>query len=162
MDGVFFITATFDFVAILIVLGMCMLPGNVGEKDDFGTGLFIGMGGCIIAGAVFELISRNNISWLMRRFLICAMKENTAHLPLNFVRILKPSEACRRSGKTKNASPPRERLLTIRRMFLWPGRRPRMPLSKATEKLLFCGLPISVTGHTDREQKRQKTKAGLS
>ena len=35
-----------------------MLPGNVGEKDDFGTGLFIGMGGCIIAGAVFELISR--------------------------------------------------------------------------------------------------------
>ncbi len=55
-DSQFFITSTFDIAAVLILLGICMTPGNAGKRDDTGTGLFIGMGICIIIGAVLDIM----------------------------------------------------------------------------------------------------------
>lgn len=59
--GAFSVSLTFDIVAIFIILGMCMMPKNSGEKDDTGTKLFTGMGICIIAGAVLDIISRSHL-----------------------------------------------------------------------------------------------------
>ena len=58
IDSTFFVTETFDIVAILILLGMCMTPKSAGEKEGLGTKLFVGMGVSIIAGAVLDLFSR--------------------------------------------------------------------------------------------------------
>ena len=52
-----FVTLTFDLVAILIILGLCMTPKNPDEKNNSGTRIFMGMGICVIAGAVLDIIS---------------------------------------------------------------------------------------------------------
>ena len=57
--GDFSVSLTFDIVAVFIILGMCMMPKYSGEKDDTGTKLFTGMGICIIAGAVLDIIVRS-------------------------------------------------------------------------------------------------------
>lgn len=57
----FLVSITFDLVAILIILGLCMIPGKSGEKNDSGAKIFTGMGSCVIAGAVLDIISFSGV-----------------------------------------------------------------------------------------------------
>ena len=51
----YYITIIFDLVAALILFGMCIVPKTGERKGDLGTGIFTGMGICIVAGALVDL-----------------------------------------------------------------------------------------------------------
>ena len=56
-----FVSITFDIAAILIILGLCITPENPDEQKDTGTRIFMGMGICIIAGAVLDIITCSGV-----------------------------------------------------------------------------------------------------
>lgn len=55
------VSLIFDIVAVLIILGMWMIHKKSGGKDDPETRLFMGMGICVIIGAVFDIIGLSGI-----------------------------------------------------------------------------------------------------
>ena len=65
----FYVTLTFNIVAILIILGLCMTPKNTGEKNNPGAKIFMGMGISIIVGAVLDIIVYSGLN-TKYRFLV--------------------------------------------------------------------------------------------